>query len=194
MSDYYNNNAQQFFSETVNVDMRSLYDIFLPLIPIGGSILDAGCGSGRDAKRFMDYGFQVYAFDASAELAAKATELLNQKVDVTTFQTLNLTQQYDGIWACASLLHVPKSELKEAIHNLANHLKGNGVFYASFKYGNTEREHNGRNFTDLNESLLGELVSQLKNLAIKETWLTGDNRPSRESEKWLNVILIKRME
>lgn len=193
MNDYYNINSQQFFDDTANVNMTTLYQKFLPLLPIAGSIIDAGCGSGRDSKYFKTQSYQIHAFDASKELADKASVFINQSVEIATFQSINLTRKFDGIWACASLLHVPKVELISAVDNLQKHLRGGGVFYMSFKYGNSEREHNGRKFTDMNEDSLNQLLESIEHLHLKETWITGDNRPGRESEQWLNAILIKRV-
>ncbi|WP_338040958.1 hypothetical protein [Marinomonas algicola] len=66
---YYNMYAEDFAENTLSVDMSALYQCFLPLIPLQGHILDAGCGSGRDAKYFQSLGYEVSAFDASSELA-----------------------------------------------------------------------------------------------------------------------------
>ncbi|TOD90084.1 class I SAM-dependent methyltransferase [Vibrio parahaemolyticus] len=82
---YYNQHAQEFFDSTVHVEM----DI-LPLVQKGGNILDAGCGSGRDSKAFKELSFQVHAIDASAVLAKLAEELIEQPVQIATFQILNL--------------------------------------------------------------------------------------------------------
>ena len=190
---YYDNNAQDFFDGTINVNMASLYDMFIPLLPKKGFILDAGCGSGRDSKAFIKSGFNVHAIDASYELAKLAEQQINQNVDVTTFQEFKTSNHYDAIWACASLLHVPMYELLQVFKNLSKSLKTDGVFYCSFKYGNDQVSRNGREFTNLNESLLEELISTLP-LTIKCTWLTSDLRKGREEEKWLNAILIKEPE
>ena len=187
---YYNQHAQEFFDGTVHVEMESLYSEFLPLIKKGGNILDAGCGSGRDSKAFKEWGFQVHAIDASAVLAKLAEELIGQPVQITTFQDFESDKCFDAIWACASLLHVPFDELPHSFLNLSKSLKNNGVFYCSFKYGNDEVERNGRKFTNLDESLLKSVLSNTP-LIIKTTWQTGDLREGRESEKWLNAILIK---
>lgn len=191
MNNYYNVNATSFFNDTVNVDMTSLYNKFIPLIEAQGSILDAGCGSARDSLYFKTKGFNVHSFDASEVLAEKASQLLQQNVEVTTFQEFQSSIQFDGIWACASLLHVPKEELSNSIANLAMYLKVSGIFYMSFKYGDTERQHNGRNFTDVDETVLSELLKNTPELTLKETWITGDARPGRDAEKWLNVLLTK---
>ena len=187
---YYNQHAQEFFDSTAHVEMDSLYREFLPLVRKGGNILDAGCGSGRDSKAFKELGFQVHAIDASAVLAKLAEELIEQPVQITTFQDFESDKCFDAIWACASLLHVPFDELPHSFFNLSKCLKNNGVFYCSFKYGNDEVDRNGRKFTNLDESLLKSVLSNTP-LIIKTTWQTGDLREGRESEKWLNAILLK---
>ncbi|WP_404343440.1 class I SAM-dependent methyltransferase [Pseudoalteromonas mariniglutinosa] len=188
-ADYYNNNAQSFSDSTINVDMSALYNAFLPLIKTHGHILDAGCGSGRDALYFKQQGFTVSAFDASEALASIASEHLNQVVAVNTFQQITAQNQYDGIWCCASLLHVPKDELPQVFLKLQNALKPNGVLYVSFKYGTQERVHNGREFTDLNEDGLTALITHHTELKILKQWQSVDQRPERESEVWLNALI-----
>ena len=187
---YYNQNAQQFFDGTINVDMISLYNKFIPLIDKKGLILDAGCGSGRDSKAFKAFGFSVHAIDASSELAKLAEQEIEQSIEVTTFQDFQSTKLYDAIWACASLLHVSINELPSAFQNLSKTLKSKGIFYCSFKYGTEEIERDGRHFTNLNESLLEQVISS-SNLKALETWRTSDLRKGREQEQWLNAILIK---
>ncbi|WP_417436814.1 class I SAM-dependent methyltransferase [Idiomarina abyssalis] len=188
---FYNQNAQDFTDSTIRVDMSALYREFLPTITPNGHILDAGCGSARDAAYFKQQGFTVSAFDASEELAALASQHLQQTVEVSTFQQLNRVNQYDGIWCCASLLHVPKNELPNVFIRLQNALKPNGILYVSFKYGTTERVDNGREFTDLTEQLLSDLINQHTQLSIVKHWQSVDQRPGRESEMWLNALLTQ---
>ncbi|BBW93304.1 SAM-dependent methyltransferase [Pseudoalteromonas sp. PS1M3] len=186
---YYNNNAQTFSDSTLNVDMSALYAEFLPHVKQHGHVLDAGCGSARDAAYFKNQGFTVSAFDASPVLAKLASNYLQQPVEIKTFQELECVNKYDGIWCCASLLHVPKAELPQVFLKLQNALKVNGVLYVSFKYGTQERVHNGREFTDLNEQLLSSLLNQHTQLSIVKHWQSVDQRPGRESEVWLNALI-----
>ncbi len=187
--DYYNQNADVFFDDTVEVDMKPLYARFLKLLADHVAILDAGCGSGRDALAFAKLGYSVTAFDASPALVALAERHTGQPVHCLRFQDMTWQQQFDGIWACASLLHVPGEELPDVMGRLRAALKPGGILYASFKYGSGEREHQGRRFTDLDEPGLAGLLAQVPGLVPVETWTTGDLRPGRESERWLNTLL-----
>ena len=186
---YYNQHAQSFSDSTLNVDMSALYAEFLPHIKQHGHILDAGCGSARDAAYFKNQGFTVSAFDASPALAKLASNYLQQPVVIKTFQGLECVNKYDGIWCCASLLHVPKAELPQVFLKLQNALKPDGVLYVSFKYGTQERVHNGREFTDLNESALTALINSHTKLKIIKQWQTVGQRPECESQVWLNALI-----
>lgn len=188
--DYYQQNAQRFYDDTVDVDMSALYAPFLAHLSPGARILDAGCGSGRDTKAFSERGYEVEAFDASAELAARARQLTGKSVEVMRFRELNTVEKYDGIWCCASLLHVPENELPEVMARLAKALKPGGVWYLSFKYGHGEREKDGRRFTDMDEASLRKIVAGSR-VEIEKVWFTGDARRGREAERWLNALLIR---
>lgn len=188
--DFYNQHAAQFFSSTVDIDASSLLKPFLDYLPDGGYILDAGCGSGRDSKHLIELGYQVQAFDASPALAALAQTLIKQPVTVATFLEWQTDQHFDGIWACASLLHVPRPLLTQTFAHLALMLKTEGAFYCSFKYGQDEVTRDGRSFTNCDESLLCALLSDVP-LNIEKLWITQDLRAGRETEQWLNAILLK---
>ena len=188
---YYQNNAQTFFDGTVNVDMSSLYETFTRSLAPGARVLDAGCGSGRDAKTFMEMGYQVEAFDASSALVEMARAHTGLPVQLMTFADVAWKAEFDGIWCCASLLHIPAVELPGVMQKIADALKPGGVWYVSFKYGNGEREVDGRRFTDMDEDDLNTLVSSLIAMEVGEVWLTQDKRPDRK-EIWVNGILRKK--
>jgi SAM-dependent methyltransferase len=188
---YYEDQAQSVFAETVAVDMAPLYARFLAYVPPGGHILDAGCGSGRDARAFQRLGYAVTAFEASPALARLASDYCGLPVEVRRFQDVEWQDRFDGIWACASLLHVPMAELPEVLGRLGRALKSDGVLYVSFKYGAGEREHGGRRFTDLDEEGLAGLVEAVPARVVRETWVTGDRREGREGERWLNAVVAR---
>lgn len=188
-SDYYQLHAQRFFSETVDVDMSELYRPFVAHLKPGARILDAGCGSGRDAKAFSEMGYEVEAFDASAELVELARQHTGLPVKQMRFEDITEVERYDGIWCCASLLHVPLAELPGVMAQLAKALKPGGVWYLSFKYGSGEREKDGRRFTDMDEAGFAEVLSGLSGIDVMECWLTGDKRAERQNERWFNALV-----
>lgn len=188
---YYNEHAQAYFQRTVHLDMTRSYRPFLKHLKPGAKILDAGCGSGRDSLYFKRRGFEVTAFDASKELVALSAKLLDQEVLLMRFEDLTLPDRYDGIWACASLLHVDKGKLAEVLRNLTAHLKDGGIFYMSFKYGEGERWIDGRYFHNLNETDLERIIQQVPGLRIREVFVSDDVRAEKNHKCWLNAYLLR---
>ncbi|WP_303867608.1 bifunctional 2-polyprenyl-6-hydroxyphenol methylase/3-demethylubiquinol 3-O-methyltransferase UbiG [Acetobacterium wieringae] len=185
---YYNHTAHTFVQGTVDADLCKLHRLFLKLLPIQAHILDLGCGSGRDAKAFIDAGYKVTAMDGSDGCCKLAGDYIGQPVLCQTFDELDFVNAFDGVWACASLLHVPYGELTGIFEKVVRALRPGGTLYASFKYGDFEGERNGRYFTDLTEERLLGLLEPMAGLEVVETFVTGDVREGRDAEKWLNVI------
>lgn len=189
--EYYNKNADHFVQGTLAVDFTATQERFLAKLSVGACILDFGCGSGRDTKYFLDKGYLVEATDGSAELCKRASEYTGIHVRQMLFEELDESEKYDGIWACSSILHLDKRALKDVMKKMAAALKANGVVYTSFKYGDFEGERNGRYFADFTLETFGEYMREVPELQIEEYWITGDVRPGRGEEKWLNLILRK---
>lgn len=191
--EYYNKNVDRFIEETATVDFTAIQEMFLSLLPSGGRILDFGCGSGRDTLAFLKRGYQVHATDGSTEMCKLATEYTGISVRQMQFQELKEREKYDGIWACASILHLPENELKNVMAKMEVALNRCGIIYTSFKYGTFAGERNGRYFTDFTEESFETFVKQIKGLKIKKMWITEDVRVGREKEKWLNILLQKQI-
>lgn len=189
--DYYNKNADAFVEGTVSVDFTKTQDRFLCQLREGSRILDFGCGSGRDTKYFLEHGFRVDAADGSKELCRIASQYTGIEVKQMLFQELDEKETYDGIWACSSILHLPKEELKPVLRKMADALVEGGLIYTSFKYGEYEGERNGRFFTDFIEETFLKFLRDIEHLKLEEYWITGDVRPGRGEERWLNVFLRK---
>ena len=166
--DYYNKNASSFAEATVDVDFYDTQKHFQKLLPEQGYILDFGCGSGRDIKYFLSQHFQVDAIDGSEELCRIASDYTGIKVKKMLFKELEEIEKYDGIWACSSILHLPKRELKAVFEKMVKALKKDGIIYTSFKYGDFEGERNGRYFTDFTEEKFNEFVQDIENVKLKE--------------------------
>ena len=189
--EYYNKNAEQFVQGTISVDFVATQERFLTKLSVGAHILDLGCGSGRDTKYFLDKGYQVEATDGSAQLCKIASKYTGIRVKQMLFEEFDESEKYDGIWACSSILHLDKKTLKAVLKKMAAALKANGVIYTSFKYGDFEGHRNGRYFTDFTLETFEEYLQEVPELRIEEHWITGDVRPGRGEEKWLNLILRK---
>ena len=188
---YYNEKSDLFAGETTDLEFSSIQDSFLKYLEPGSLILDFGCGSGRDSRYFMSKGFNVEAIDGSEEMVKIASKVTGLPVRQMMFNELDENERYDGIFACASILHVPYNELPDIFARLKRAVKKNGYIYVSFKYGDYEGYRNGRYFTDLNEERFSSLLEEVKGLTIMEETITSDARKGREDEKWLNVILRK---
>ena len=189
---YYNENAQSFASGTVSVKFTKVQDKFLEKLNPDAYILDFGCGAGRDTKYFLSRGYQIDAIDGSEQLCRIASKYTGIKVRQMLFQELDEKEKYDGIWACASILHLPKKQLREVLENMYAALKSEGWIYTSFKHGKFEGERNGRYFTDFTTDTFKEFIHDMHGLKIEEHWITGDARPGRGEEKWLNLLLQKK--
>lgn len=189
---YYNENAQSFASGTVSVKFTEVQDKFLEKLNPDAYIPDFGCGAGRDTKYFLSRGYQIDAIDGSEQLCRIASKYTGIKVRQMLFQELDEKEKYDGIWACASILHLPKKQLREVLKNMYAALKSKGWIYTSFKYGEFEGERNGRYFTDFTTDTFKDFIHDMHGLKIEEQWITGDVRPGRGEEKWLNLLLQKK--
>ncbi len=187
--DYYEKNAEDFANSTVDVDFSETQELFLKELKAGATILDFGCGSGRDSKCFLDKGFKVTALDGSARLCRIAEEKIGIPVLQMDFNDFDEQDKYDGIWACSSILHLPKQELKNVLIRMEKSLRDDGIIYTSFKYGDYSDMRNGRFFTDFTEDSFSEFISDADRLVIEKMWITADVREGKQDEKWLNVIL-----
>lgn len=189
---YYNQNAAQFSDSTQSLDFTSVQDKFLSFLQPQAHILDFGCGPGRDTKYFLSHGCSTDAIDGSEEFCRIASEYAGIPVKQMLFQEMNASEEYDGIWACSSILHSTYDDLKDILKKLARALKKEGILYASFKYGDFEGMRNGRYFIDMTEDKLQRILQETDVFQIKEKWISSDVRPGRDDEKWMNMILVKK--
>lgn len=197
---HYRDHANAYANATRDVDMSPVRARFLAHLPPGAWVLDAGCGSGRDAAAFQLAGHSVAAFDASPELARLASEYTGLPVCVADF--LNLSEatplgvpagtRFDGIWACASLLHVAEADQAQAWARLWAWLAPGGVVYASYKLGEGERvDELGRPFTDATEERLRAWLHPLPGVTQVHTWASADRRQG-ETQCWLNALVQRK--
>lgn len=188
---YYENHTEEFVSRTIGADMSFCRNKFTGLLPAGAYILDAGCGSGRDSRCFLEQGFLVRAMDASAEMCRTAQAYLGQPVDCMRFDELGGECVYDGVWACASLLHLKKSELPGVLAVLCRALKPGGILYASVKYGRNEEERLGRFFSDYSMEELTRVFLKDGKFELIECFETEDVGEDYKKKPWVNILVRK---
>ncbi|MBB3423387.1 SAM-dependent methyltransferase [Rhizobium sp. BK312] len=187
---FYTDNAAIYAARERRLPRQRL-DAFLAALPARATILELGCGSGQDAAYMLSRGFDVTPTDGSAELAREAEKRLGRPVRVMRFEALDATEIFDGIWAEASLLHVPRSALPDIFDRILRALKTGGIFHASFKAGEAEgHDKFGRYYNYPSAVWLKAMLSAggWKNIAMTEADGGGfDGEPTR----WLYVAAHK---
>lgn len=124
-------------------------------------------------------------------MCEKTREIAKVPVLQKKVEDIDFKNEFDAIWACASLLHVPRNKQYDALIAIFRALKSNGIAYCSWKYGDGKRYDNGRKFTDMNSELVLTIVNQIPMFTILKIWTTADVRSSVNSQQWLNVLLEK---
>lgn len=189
--DYYNKYANIYFETTVNLDMTQALDRFLELVPEGGAVLDLGCGSGRDSREMLERGYDVTALDGSEEMCALAEIHTGLEVLHMKFDELDFDEVFEGIWACASLVHVESSKMPSVLRKIRQALEMDGILYLSVKKGDFEGYRNERYFTDYQRSDLKELFAQVDGFEILDIWQSQDVRKDHREATWMNVLAKK---
>lgn len=190
---YYNENANLYFEQTIIADLQEIYDKFLEQLPKNAYILDFGCGSGRDSKYFLDNGYKVKAIDGSIEMCKLASKYINQEVTCMKFEELNDINTYDGIWACSSILHIEKENLSHILIKMINSLKVNGVIYTSFKIGTGYEIKEGKYYNYLTKDEMIQTLNKTgKSVELVDYFETlPSTRRKAENTIWGNFIIKK---
>lgn len=164
---------------------------FAELLPAGGQVLELGCGGGQDSAALLGLGLDVTPTDGSPELAAEAQKRLGRPVSVLLFEDLVAEAAFDGVWANACLLHVPRPALTGILARVHRALRPGGAFYASFKAGEADgRDRFGRyyNYPDADWLRTAYGAERWSSLDIDEDLGGGyDQEPTR----WLHATAIK---
>jgi SAM-dependent methyltransferase len=189
---YYDEHGAEYFAESLQAELGEVRRRFTALLAPGAEVCDGGCGSGRDARIFLDQGYRVTAFDASAALVALARVHTGLPVLHLAFQDLDFERAFDGLWTCASLLHVPRAGERDVIDRCARALRPGGIWYLCYRVGRGECLDGPRFFRYHTEETLRALLRQQGDLEVLEVWETPDRRPGHP-EVWLNVLARRRV-
>ena len=147
--EHYNRNAQGFFAGTIDHDVSQNIDALLGAIeaPQPWTILDLGCGPGRDLKTFASLGHRAIGLDGSAQFVDMARAYSGCEVWRQDFLHLDLpAASFDGIFANAVLFHVPSAALPKVLADLYAALKPGGVLFSSNPRGHNEEGWNGERY------------------------------------------------
>ena len=147
---HYDRGAEDFWEGTRDHDVSQNYRALLEAIedepPF--SILDLGCGPGRDLQYFRSLGHKAVGLDGSKEFVARARSYSGCEVLYQDFLAMDLPEgRFDGVFANASLFHVPSQELPRVLRELARALKVRGVLFCSNPRGSNEEGFNGDRYS-----------------------------------------------
>jgi SAM-dependent methyltransferase len=138
---WYDHHAKQYTQDTLERDTSAARSLFTKFLKPGARVLDLGCGSGRDVKHFLDAGYDAFGRDGSPNMLFQAIlhTKLPDRINYEKFETYSDAPcSWDGIWAMASLLHIPQVARAEIFARILTSLKDDGVFLAYFKSGSGE--------------------------------------------------------
>lgn len=190
--DYYNKYAANVFEETVGLDMGDAIGRFLALLEEGDAILDMGCGSGRDSLIFYEQGYDVTPLDGSEEMCRLAQVHTGLDVLQMTYEEMAFDGAFDGVWACDSLIHIPKDELPGIFKKVARALEEDGVFFLSMRLGDLDGFRGGRYFNAFSERELCSLLESDGYFRIEKEWVSGDARVNHPDTQWIYILARKR--
>lgn len=188
---YYNENYPEYDTSTNDIKLTEQWNQFLAHVRQKGLILDVGCGTGRDMLHFQHKGFHVEGIEPSSQMARISRERTGALIDEISVENLKYQNRYDGIWACASLLHLPKSSLPNTLRALIRALKKGSPMYISLKQGTGDiRKPDGRYFSSYLPAEITEILNKTRDIYDSKIWIT-DDATSRNNTKWINILITK---
>ncbi len=189
--EYYNEKAEKYFKGSAELKDTEHQDLFLSYVRKGGTILDLGCGSGRDSLYFREKGYVPVACDGSEKLARLASEYLNMPVKVMRFQELDEEETYDGIFANASVMHEEYEALLDVFSKMSRALKKGGALYVSFKYGTEDGYLGKRYYTYMTEERFAGMLEHFTGLKTVRQGTYSILIPDLPELKWFYAVLIR---
>ncbi len=190
--DYYSDDAKRYLASRPDNVSRHLHK-FLERLEPGARILELGCGAGRDSEAMIAAGYDVDPTDGVAEIAAIAGERLQRKVRVLRFDELDTSNEYDAVWANASLHHIPRRQLPTILHAICRALKPGGFHFANFKRGTSDsRDAKNRHYSHLTLPTLRELyISSAAWKIVSSAKYEGGGGYEGSNSPWVAITVCK---
>ena len=185
ITDYYTNHSSEYISKTKDSDMSAIYLFIQPYMQKAKKVLDLGFGSGRDSLYFLSLGYDVYSLDSCPEFIKHGQAIGLPRLIQMDIKQLDYTNEFDFIFASASLLHIPSTKLANVLSKCRMALTKKGFLYASFKYGVYEGTRDGRYYTDMTEKTVEPFLAQA-HLKLVDVMITDDVQ--NRDNQWLNII------
>ena len=177
--EYYNKYAAKIFEDTAELDMEE-----------GDTILDLGCGSGRDSLAFYEQGYDVTPLDASEEMCKLAEIHTGIEVLHMSYEDMEFDEVFDGVWGCGALIHVPEKELEDILERVIDAMCQGGILFLSFREGDFEGFQGEQYFCDYTEEKLERILKETGRLEVKKLW-TGAGQSRNTDDSWVNVLAKK---
>ena len=186
---HYNENAQAFWSGTKDHDVTQNYAAFLAPFPKDKTldILDLGCGPGRDVGYFKSLGHRPVGLDGSEAFCAMARAYTGCLILKQQFLSLELPRHaFDGIFANASLFHVPSQQLPRVLADLYAALKPGGILFLSNPRGNDEG-WSGQRYGHYMQFETSQLFLENAGFAVLDYYYRPLGKPNHE-QPWLAIV------
>lgn len=189
---FYDTHAEQFINGTIDIDMSTVYERVEKQIKVGGKILDVGFGSGRDSLYFMHRGYNVVSIDNSEEIVNRGQIILHSEVLEVDVRDIAYSEEFDAVWACATMVHLNDQEFMDVLKRLVDALKPEGIIYISARYGDFEGDVQGRYMNYVDEKQIERTLSTVTNVDVVDQWIDDDLRDEFDDLQWFNIILRKK--
>lgn len=189
---FYAENADAYAARDIGERHFKAVEVFTARLAPGACVLDLGCGGGWASERLAQMGFDVHAVDGCAEFAALTSKRIPRPARVLAFEDLDYESAFDGVFASATLHHVPKRALPDVLKRVAAALKPGGVLYASFKQGSGEaRDTLGRFYAYYEADELQSLINQTPGLAFESAVVRDGMSYTGEPAPILSIFATK---